>query len=485
MDNQDLTNLIESLINLSKETEWVEFKENNKTPDEIGEYISALSNGACLHDQKYGYLVFGIEDGTHKVKGTSFKPKFEKIGNEELENWLLVHLSPRIDFKIHEFEYKDMSIVLFVIDATTQKPVSFKNVEHIRVGSYKKKLNDFPEKARKIWNKTSKITFENSIALKDVSNDDVIKLLDYPSYFDLLKLNLPSNKQGILSKLEEEKILVKKKDGVYDITNLGAILFARDLNSFAFLSRKAIRVVQYKGKNKVKTLKEQVITKGYANGFDSLITYVNDQLPSKEEIGKSFRTEIKMYPELAIRELVANALIHQDFDETGTSPMIEIYEDRIEINNPGRPLINPLRFLDYSPQSRNEQLASFMRRLNICEERGSGIDKVVSQTELFELPAPKFIQEQNYLKAILYSQKSLRQMDKEDKVRAAYLHCCLKFVSNEIMTNQSLRERFRVEEKNYSTISRIIADTIDAKLIKDEDPTNKSRKYAKYIPVWA
>jgi predicted HTH transcriptional regulator len=126
-----------------------------------------------------------------------------------------------------------------------------------------------------------------------------------------------------------------------------------------------------------------------------------------------------------------------------------------------------------------------MRRLNICEERGSGIDKVVSQTELFELPAPKFIQEQNYLKAILYSQKSLRQMDKEDKVRAAYLHCCLKFVSNEIMTNQSLRERFRVEEKNYSTISRIIADTIDAKLIKDEDPTNKSRKYAKYIPVWA
>src|SRR5476651_2367404 len=97
-----------------------------------------------------------------------------------------------------------------------------------------------------------------------------------------------------------------------------------------------------------------------------------------------------MYPEIAIRELVANALIHQDFEETGTSPMIEIYEDRIEISNPGKALIDTLRFLDYSPQSRNEMLASFMRRLKICEERGSGVDKVAFQTELYQLPAPKF-----------------------------------------------------------------------------------------------
>ncbi len=126
-----------------------------------------------------------------------------------------------------------------------------------------------------------------------------------------------------------------------------------------------------------------------------------------------------------------------------------------------------------------------MRRLKICEERGSGIDKVVFQTELYQLPAPKFIQEEKYLKVILYSSKPLRQMDKEDKIRTAYLHCCLKYVSNDIMTNQTLRERFGIAERNYSIVSRIISDTMDAKLIKSENPTNKARRYSKYIPFWA
>ena len=476
--------LLEHLASLPKETEWVEFKLNNSRPDDIGEYISALSNGACLHDQPYGFLVFGVEDSTRVIKGTSFKPKDAKIGNEELENWLSVHLNPRIDFKIIEFIYKSMSIVIFRIDATLYKPVSFKKIDYIRIGSYNKSLNDHIEKARKIWRKCSKLYFEIDIAKKKVSGDDVLSLLDYPSYFEMMKLALPPNKLTILTKLEEEKLIIKN-EALYDITNLGAILFAKNLNSFDYLSRKAIRVIQYKGKSKVITIKEQLGLRGYASGFEGLINYINDLLPVNEEIGKTFRKEVKMYPEISIRELVANVLIHQDFEETGTSPMIEIYEDRIEISNPGKALIDTLRFLDYSPQSRNERLASFMRRLKICEERGSGIDKVVSQTELYQLPAPKIIQEKDFVKVILYAFKSLRQMDKEDKVRTAYLHCCLKYVSNDIMTNQTLRERFGIEEKNYSIVSRIIADAIDAKLIKPEDPISKARRYSRYVPFWA
>lgn len=477
--------LLEKLISLPNETEWVEFKLNNSRPDDLGAYISALSNGACLHDQKYGFLVFGVEDITKKVKGTKFKPKSTKIGNEELENWLLRNLDPRTDFKIIEFEYKNLPIVIFRIDATKYKPTNFKNVEYIRVGSYKKLLREYSEKARKIWRKCDNLTFEKDIALKNVSGDEVLKLLDYPSYFELIKQNLPPDKMAILAKFEEEKIIFKKEDDLYDIANLGAILFAKDLDKFESLSRKATRVIQYRGKNKTRTIREQIGSKGYASGFQGLITYINGLLPSNEEIGKALRKEVKMYPEVAIRELVANALIHQDFEETGTSPMIEIYQDRIEITNPGKALIDTLRFLDSSPVSRNEKIASFMRRLKICEERGSGIDKVVFETELYQLPAPKFIQEEKYLRVILYGYRSLRQMDKDDKIRATYLHCCLKYVSSEVMTNQSLRERFGVKEKNYSIISRIIGDTLEAKLIKPEDPTNKSKKYSKYIPIWA
>jgi predicted HTH transcriptional regulator len=181
---------------------------------------------------------------------------------------------------------------------------------------------------------------------------------------------------------------------------------------------------------------------------------------------------------------VANALIHQDFSISGTSPMVGIFSNRIEITNPGKPLIDPLRFIDHNPESRNERLARFMRRLSICEERGSGFDKVALECENHHLPAPEIIAGDNYTRIILYAHKPLNQMDKQDKIKVCYLHACLKYVSGEYMTNQSLRERFEIEERNSASASRIISDTIKVSLIKDFDTENKSRKYAKYVPYW-
>jgi len=245
-----------------------------------------------------------------------------------------------------------------------------------------------------------------------------------------------------------------------------------------------VRVIIYDGKNRIKTKKEQIGKRGYAVGFEGLVKYIADQLPSNEFIDKALRKEVSPYPVLAIRELVANAIIHQDFNIKGSSPMIEIFDNRLEITNPGKPLIDPFRFVDHSPESRNEVLARFMRRLNICEERGSGIDKVIYECEYNQLPAPEIVVGENYTRIILYGLKSFREMDKLDKVRACYLHACLKYVSGEFMTNQSLRERFGIEEKNYSIASRIISDSIDDGMVKVYDEENKSRKYAKYLPFW-
>lgn len=485
MRDEELIKLLDELRALPKETEWVEFKVDKYKPFEvIGEYISALSNSACLHNKELGYLVFGVENEAHEVIGTTFKPKQEKVGNEELENWLARQLSPHIDFRIFEFDYQGKPIVIFNIDPAHNIPVRFNGVEYIRVGSYKKKLKDFPEKERKIWAKTNRHTFEEDIALKNVDDDKVLQLLDYTSYFKLTGLNLPTDKASSLKKLEEERLIVKESER-YHITNLGAVLFAADLRAFDRIARKALRVIIYAGKDRLKTIKEYIGNKGYAAGFNDLIDYINDKLPTNEEIGKAFKKDIKMYPEIAVRELVANALIHQDFSETGTGPMVEIFGNRIEITNPGKPLINPLRFIDHSPQSRNEKLASFMRRMNICEERGSGIDKVINAIEAYQLPAPNFIEGDNFMRAILYTGKTLRQMDREDKRRACYQHCCLKYVSGEFMTNQTLRERFKIEEKNYPMASKIISDTIEANLVKDFNPEQKSKKHVKYIPFWA
>lgn len=472
------------LISLPKENEWVEFKVNDVEPQNIGEYISALSNSACLHRKEKGYLIFGIKNITHEIVGTKVKPNEQRVGNEELENWIATQLNPRIDFKIVEFNMSGKNVFAFEIEATKDTPVKFKGTEYIRVGSYKKMLSEFPEKARKIWNKNLEKHFEKDISKENLADDEVLRLLDYPSFFELMKQPLPFSRDAILDKLLQDKIIVKK-DHLKSVTNLGALLFAKDVNEFENISRKAVRVIIYQGNDRTKTEKEQVGKKGYASGFEGLIDFISNILPTNEEIVKAIREETKLYPVLAIRELVANALIHQDFSITGTGPMIEIFKDRIEITNPGKPLISTLRFIDHNPQSRNEKLAHYMRRIGICEERGSGIDKVILQCELFQLPAPEIIEGENFTRIILYSPSTLSEMDRKDKIRACYQHCCLKYVSGSIMTNQSLRERFRIENKNYPIVSRIISDTIEEKLIKDYDPISNSRKYAKYIPFWA
>lgn len=483
MTQEKLHKQLEELVKLPKECEWVEFKHNHSSPEEIGERISALSNGACLHNQSFGYLVFGVEDGTHTPVGTTFKPKMTKKGNEELEHWLAQRLNPRIDFRIYEFDYQSKHFALFEIPSATGHPVRFSHIAYIRVGGITRSLNDFPEKEKKIWSKTSAISFEDEIAVKNISADEVVKLLDCQGFFDLMKIPFPSTRQAILEKLISEG-LIKTENGKYHITNLCGILFTKDLKYFETLSRKAARVIVYGGINRVKTIREQQGCKGYAVGFGGLINFINTQLPSNEEIGKAFRETVRVYPELAIRELVANALIHQDFSERGTAPMIEIFSDRIEITNPGIPLIKTIRFID-EYQSRNEKLASFMRRVGICEEKGSGIDKVIFQVELYQLPAPAFEDMEKHTKIYLYAPKKFKEMDRKDRIRACYQHCCLKYVSNEKMTNTSLRERFKIDIRNSPMVSKVISETMKEGLIKYDDPTSASRKYARYIPFWA
>ncbi len=481
MENKECI-LLKKLLALPKENEWVEFKHNFHSEDEIGERISAISNSACLENKECGYLIFGIDDDTHNIIGTTFKPSKKMIGNNELENWLIQRLSPRIDFRIHEFQCDGKDIALFEIPAAENEPVDYKNIAYIRVGSITRKLMDFPNKERKIWTNV-KYSFETSIAIDECDAADVVRLLDTQKYFDMMNLPYPTTQSAVIEKLVADDLIVRK-DNSFSITNLGGILFAKNLHDFKSLERKIVRVIKYKGNNKIETILDEEFTQGYAVGFESLVKYVNDLLPKNEMIGEAFREDVRMYPRLAIRELVANSIIHQDFKITGTSTLIEIYDDRIEFSNAGEPLIDTIRFID-EYRSRNEKMASLMRRLNICEEKGSGIDKVIFQCELYELPAPYFVSTGVHTKVILYAHKQLREMNKDDKIRAIYQHACLKWVSNDFMTNQTLRQRFSIEQKNYSMASRLIKDALLEGVIKEADEDNKSRKYAKYLPYWA
>ena len=482
--NEYIDGLVRELCKLPHETEWVEFKGNNQDPHLIGEYISALSNAAALNGKAFAYMVWGVEDGSHVFTGTSFSPASARKGNEPIETWLLRLLSPKIHFGFFELILDGHSVVLLEIGRAFRHPVRFQNEAFIRVGQVKKPLKDAPERERELWRILDRTLFEDLPAVEHISSDEVLRMLDYTVYFDLLELPLPANREGILTALKNDNLIRSCEAGGWDITNLGAILFAKKLGDFPQLKRKAIRVIQYRGGGRTDTLREQEISKGYASGFEGLITYIHGLLPVNEVIEKALRKTVAVFPELAVRELVANALIHQAFFVTGAGPMVEIFDDRIEITNPGEPLVDTQRFVDTPPKSRNETLASMMRRFRICEERGSGIDKVIAQIEIYQLPAPLFEVPEGFTRVVLFAHKPLIAMDKAERVRACYLHACLKYVSREFLTNASLRERFGVEEKNKAAVSRYIREAVDAGVIKpfDEDA---ARKLMKYVPFWA
>ena len=164
--------------------------------------------------------------------------------------------------------------------------------------------------------------------------------------------------------------------------------------------------------------------------------------------------------------------------------MVEVFEDRVETSNPGIPLGDIARLLDQPPRSRNEALAAFMRRVGVCEERGSGVDKVVFQSEFYQLPPPRWETSGNSSRAILFARKDFRDMDKADRIHACYLHACLKHVMLERMTNASLRERFGFEERNSAMASRIIRDALEKGVIKPFD-SKQGKRNARYIPAWA
>lgn len=484
LTDAQLTDLVHGLRALPREIEWVEFKQNQAAPDEIGEYLSALSNAAALAGQQIGYLVWGIEDGTHDVVGTVFDPFAARIGNEELEGWLNRLIEPRLNFAFTAGIVDGHKVVVLEIPRAIIHPVRFKGEAFIRVGSYRKKLKEQPEKERDLWRTFDQTPFEQHIAAENVGDDDVLRLLDYPAYFDLLEIPLPEGRSGILSVLADERMIVANSSRRWNITNLGAALFAKKLADFPRLGRKAVRVIHYKGNNRVETVKEQVGAKGYASGFEGLIGYINGLVPSNEVIGAALRKTVPMYPELAVRELVVNALIHQDLSITGSGPMVEIFDSRMEITNPGLPLVAPDRFLDTPPRSRNEQLAALMRRFGICEERGSGIDKVIFQIELYQLPAPMFEITGPNTRTVLFAHRPLTQMDKDDRVRACYQHACLKYVTREAMTNSTVRQRFGIEDRNSATASRLIKEAVEAGVIYPYDE-NAAPKQMRYIPSWA
>lgn len=458
-------------LSAPREGEHLEFKEakNQYDTTKLFRYCVALAN------EGGGRLVLGVSDKPpRKIVGTQ-----AFLNPSEIKSRIFDKLHFRVD--VEELILSDGRVLIFHIP-----PRPTGTAYHID-GAYLMRSTDdtvpmSEDRLRQIFNE-GRPEWLMHIIREGYSDEEIVGLLDTQSYFDLLKLPYPATRTAVLERFEKEK-LIKRKDNKWAMTNLGVLLFAKRLDEFEGLSRKAARVIVYDGASKLKTKLDKLGNKGYAVGFEGLIDFINSQIPVNEVIGKALRQEVKMFPEIAVRELVANALIHQDFTEAGGQVIVEIYGNRMEITNPGIPQIPPERFID-EYQSRNAKLADLMRRLRICEEKGSGVDKVIDAAEAFQLPAPDFRVAERHTIAVLFSHKVFEAMDHNDRIRACYQHCCLRYVMNEKMSNHSLRDRFKLPESKSETISRIIRETVAEQLIKLDDPSSTSKRYAKYVPFWA
>ena len=485
MYNHSDIELIKALCALPHETPWLEFKSNNFDPDMIGADICALANSAVLNERDCSYMIWGVDDATHEIVGTSGNFQSIKKGNEELENWLTRMLSSNTTFTSRTVNVEGLNVFIVEISCPQMQPSTFKKEAHIRVGSITRKLKDLPQKEVQLWDRLRSSNFELKVAKHDLTLNEVFGLIDYTAYYSLKKLPLPSDDEGITHYLLEDNILVPQDNGRYSITNLGAITLARRLSDFPNISRKAIRLVQYEGKNRINMLKQMTIDKGYAVGMTDALDFIYTMTPNREEINGAFRETKYAYPPTAIRETLANALIHQDFSATGTSVTVEIFDTRIEITNPGAPLVDIRRIIDNPPKSRNEKLSDLMRRFNLCEELGTGWDKIVSATEAMQLPAPRIIEYEANTQVKLFSNIPFNMIPKDEKLLAVYQHASIKYLQGNAMTNKSLRERFGLPSTASASISRLIKDAIAKQIIKPFDETVSSNRMMQYIPFYA
>jgi ATP-dependent DNA helicase RecG len=474
--------LLDRLLKEPSESEWLEFKHNNSDLEEIGSYISALANAAMLADQDRAFLVFGIKDGTREKIGTAIRLKQLKKGGENFENWLARLVEPRLLIECVDFTCGGLDFAIIAIEPSYHRPVRFSGTEYIRIGENKKKLSEFPEHERALWLATGRRKFENSIALTNQTAEQILEKLDLSAYYKLSEKPEPANPIETLRKMQSLGVLNDNLEGGWDITNLGAILFAKDITAFPSVVTKSVRIIKYTGKNKEKAEIEREGRRGYAVGFAGMMRFIMERIPKDEEYIDGVRRMVPNAPETAIREVLANALIHQDFTAAG-GPVVEIYQDRVEVTNSGHSLISPDRMID-ERRSRNEKLAAMMRDLGLCEERGGGLDKALMAIERSKLPAPEFYSSTDSMRVVLFGPRPFSKMSKQDKQRACFHHCIIRWLQHDYMSNASLRERFSLSQEEYQAVSGVISEALKAGRIVPADPT-QGRRNAKYIPYWA
>ena len=478
---QELGKILAGLLAKPAETEIVEFKQaqNSFSDNELGEYFSALSNEANLKGEAYAWLVFGVDNKNHELTNTQYKPSRPAL--DEMKKKIGDQTTNRITFEeIHDINYQGKRVVMFQIPAAPQGiPIAYKGHYYGRDGESLVALN--LQEIEKIRAQRVVDCFEKRPAKSGLTGSEVLNLLNYRKLYELIDRRIPREESVILDLLKEYAYIIEE-NGKWAITNMGAILFANRLADFEELRYREIILRRYEGNNNLIMTNEKRSEAGYAVEFNDLLDWLENNT-SKEKI-VSARTREVTYPRVAIREFLANIMVHQDFSIKGMQLTVEIFANRIVFTNPGSLLNDANRLIDLPPRSRNEDLAQAMLQVDLCERRGSGFDRAVAGIEEMYLPPYKVENGSNYTRVTMFPKKAFKDMTPQEKVQACYQHACLLFENGEELNNQSLRERFDLDKNKSSVASRIIAEAVEEGLLKPADEENEAKKFSTYIPYY-
>ena len=457
------------------ENENLEFKEAKYTfsREKVFEYCCAIAN------ERGGYLVLGITNSLpRKVVGTDAFPNLDSLNDIKIS--ILNKLSIRVE--VDEITHGDGRVLIFQIPSRPLgTPLGVDGRFLMRAGESLVPMS--ADQMKKIHGEGA-IDWHEESAINNLSPEQVLNLLDTNKIFELLNLPATSNSTQTCERLVSLKF-IRSSGESFDILNLGAILGAKKLSDFSdAIAKRKPRFILYAGSSKSETVKEYEMDSGLAVGFEEFVNYVSEASPQNRLLEEVIRRQTKTFPLNCLRELVANAFVHQDFTVRGARVMVEMYEDRLEISNPGVPEIQIERFID-DWKSRNEVVADILRRMGICEEKGSGVDKVISTVEVLQLPAPEFNVGASRTFAILFAPKKFSEMTRDDRIRACYQHCVLKYVMRTQMSNQSLRERFGLDDNQSGVVSDIISAAKAEGLIGQAPGSTFSTRHARYVPFWA
>ena len=460
------------------ELDWKRELSGNK--ERLAEHMSAFAN-----HNKGGFLVFGILGNGQKVgiDPSDAKDTIGRIGNIVREG---LEPSCVADHYMEKLEGTSNILLYIHIQESAQKPVHLrgKSLEHsfIRSAGQTRKMNESEIRAALLQ---SRIYRFEELVISSADSAKIFDEIDIVPVCQRLKIPFSGDEERRQEIMVNLKFAAKIATGLLP-TYLGLLIAGKDFKRVPGSEHYGIRLTRYKGNARLEAEHDKFYQSGFVHFFDQLIDDLVALIPKSEVIEKATRKQVPLYPEIALRELIANAVIHRDYARTDSYVQVEIFDNRIEITNPGSllPDMEVNRLIDQQPRARNEVLAARMRELGFCEERGSGIDKAAFSLEVYGLPAVHFINKVDSFQAILYAPKSYKAMGQEERTRTAYQHTCLHYVMGNTVTNASLRHRLKLSEKQSQLVSLLIRKTIEAGLIKIANP-RASPRYVHYVPYWA